>query len=195
MKEKTADRIRKSFMTLMEHHRYDDITISMITDRCHISRQAFYKYYMDKDDLCLRTSLYLSAHSFQMEEQFFWKDLILHMLQETKKYASYYRRVSLIDSRRMLFNQFYYYILYIYRNMICYRTKVFPENDLEMILQIYCRGGVQMYTEWVFAGMKESPEKVCELFDRSMPPEIHRLLIGEAFPKEISHLDGIQTIL
>lgn len=48
---KTMKNIRESFISLLEHKKFNDITVQNILDTALINRTTFYKYYKDKYDL------------------------------------------------------------------------------------------------------------------------------------------------
>lgn len=51
VRDKTKKKIASSLMNLVEKKPIDKITITDITVNCDISRQVFYRYFLDKKDL------------------------------------------------------------------------------------------------------------------------------------------------
>lgn len=47
MAEKTKMQILKSFSALLTNHELDKITVTMLVEECHISRQTFYYHFAD----------------------------------------------------------------------------------------------------------------------------------------------------
>ena len=49
-----SEKIENAFLSLLETHKYDDITISQICKRANINRSTFYCHYTDINDLIIK---------------------------------------------------------------------------------------------------------------------------------------------
>ena len=45
-------------------------------------------------------------------------------------------------------------------------------EDLQFLLEMYCRGSVYMTVKWVLTGMKDSPAKMSKKLVEAMPPRL-----------------------
>ena len=50
------------------------------------------------------------------------------------------------------------------------------DDDTSFLLEMYCRGSIEMTARWAVGGMKRSPEDMVELLIESMPTRLELLL-------------------
>lgn len=68
---KTMKNIRESFISLLEHKNFNDITVQNILDTALINRTTFYKYYKDKYDLAEQLATeFLKLSKKYLDERF-----------------------------------------------------------------------------------------------------------------------------
>ena len=165
----TRQRLMDSTEKLLYTVPYERLTIAKITEDCGVSRQVFYKYFLDKEDLFTQMSRHFLYTRFSMEQPFFWRSMVLHFLEE-----------------RVAYRCFLQFVLHLYRNMIVYKKGEPASPDEDVLLQIYCRGGIDYLVQWEREGMKIPIGIMLDSFEYSMPPRIHDLLTGSGFPPEIA---------
>ena len=70
----------------------------------------------------------------------------------------------------------YTHLIYrFYSDIICRKTGPL-DGDTQFLLEMYCRGSIQMTAQWAVSGMKRSPAQMVELLIESMPERLEVLL-------------------
>ena len=92
VRDKTKKKIASSLMNLVEKKPIDKITITDITVNCDISRQVFYRYFLDKKDLInwiyeedCGSVIYTGEEKFSIKS---WLNYIIDILAEKKNHIS-----------------------------------------------------------------------------------------------------------
>ena len=182
----TRQRLMDSTEKLLYTVPYERLTIAKITEDCGVSRQVFYKYFLDKEDLFTQMSRRFLYTRFSMEQPFFWRSMVLHFLEEQQKHRNFYMTAAHATDDRVAYRCFLQFVLHLYRNMIVYKKGEPASPDEDVLLQIYCRGGIDYLVQWEREGMKIPIGTMLDSFEYSMPPRIHDLLTGSSFPPKIA---------
>ena len=59
-----------------------------------------------------------------------------------------------------------------YRDLIGRRTSRPLSEELQFLLEMYCRGSVYMTVKWVLGGMKASPREMADKLVDALPPKL-----------------------
>ncbi len=180
-KKPTALRLMDAMEFLLEEHPYEKITISMLSAQCGVSRQVFYKYYKDKEDMCDKMARRFTYEGVPEDATVTWNSLILHFLKINTNHRQFYIRMARTGKRQLLYHSMVDMVLLLYRSMIESRQGYAMTHQQEFLLHSYCGGGIQMLVQWMYDYMPIPPEELCRLFEQAMPPQIHDLLVGYQF--------------
>lgn len=163
MKEQTITKqaIIYSFKKLMKEKQFDKISVSDITNTCHLNRQTFYYHFQDKYELMnwiyyneiflplvnkLETNDYDEAFKTMFKTMYNEKYLYMNALSMNTEYG---------------FKQYLYSVL---EELI----KMNIENKKSQDIKFYTYGLVGLIIEWVQSGMKENPDELanwtCKMF-------------------------------
>jgi len=164
----TKKAIAKGFKELMGFKHFDKITISDITNRCHLNRQTFYYHFRDKYDL-LNWIYYTEAICYLTEGLTFdnWSSRVCAMLTEMKRNDYFY--INAFKSSGSA--EFESYIHHAIRNMfVRIIDDVDPgleigREDRDFIADFYAYGVVGIIIDWAVGGMRESPESLRSRFE------------------------------
>ena len=120
VRDKTKKKIASSMMNLVEKKPIDKITITDITVNCDMTRQVFYRYFVDKYDLInwmyeedCGSVIYTGEENFSIES---WIKYLLDVLEEKKNFYIYAIRYDdsnkifenlILDNTRFYFNPFF----------------------------------------------------------------------------------------
>lgn len=63
-------------------------------------------------------------------------------------------------------------IMGFYQELITRRTHKPLEEDIQFLLEMYCRGSVYMTVKWVLSGMKQTPGEMAASLVEAMPPRL-----------------------
>ena len=80
------------------------------------------------------------------------------------------------DDANSLMRYDYDYIYRFYSDIITRKTHRPLEPDIAFLLEMYCRGSIEMTARWVMRGMELQPEKMVELLIEAMPSRLESLL-------------------
>jgi len=154
----------------------DDITIRQIVEPCGLTRQTFYRNFIDKYDLInwYFDKLLLESFSFMGSGRTITEGLVrkFHYIQEERIFfAAAFRS----DDQNSLKEHDFELILQFYRDLIRSKTGRCPDEETGFLLEMYCRGSIYMTVSWVIGGMKASPESMADLLVKAMPPKLERL--------------------
>ena len=66
-------------------------------------------------------------------------------------------------------------ILEFYTNIIKEKTGKSPNRDIVFLLEMYCRGSIDMTVEWVRKNMNMEPEEIANLLILALPRPLEEL--------------------
>lgn len=149
----TKQAIAQSFKELMKRKAFDKISISDITENCHLNRQTFYYHFQDKYELM--NWVYYNEIFVPLVEnlnetnfEFKFKQMFSKMLEEKDVYKN-----ALSMSAEYGFKQYLFSIL----KKLVY---IFMENKKSKDIEFYTFGLTGVIINWVDSGMKETPEEL-----------------------------------
>ena len=157
--EKTKYKLAASMKECMKQMPVDKITVKNIVEGCGVARQTFYRNFLDKYDLI---NWYFDKLVLQSFEQIGMGHTVGESL--TQKFRS--------DDRNSLKEHDFELILQFYQDLIGRKTSRPLGEDLQFLLEMYCRGSIYMTVKWVLTGMKDSPAKMSKKLVEAMPPRL-----------------------
>ena len=181
--ERTKYALANAVKDLMKTTPMDKITVSEIVAHCGTTRQTFYRNFKDKYDLVnwyfdkiVQKTIRQMGLSLTIEEGLIKK---LELMKEDR-----YFFISAFSSSdyNSLLHYDYGCIYHFFKETIRKREPV--PNDIDMLLQYYCRSALEMTGDWVLQGMKQSPRIMASLLIDLMPQKVYLCL---------HHLAGTQS--
>lgn len=76
------------------------------------------------------------------------------------------------DDHNSLKEHDYELIMVFYTRLITLNTKKELDEDIQFLLEMYCRGSVYMTVKWVLGGMKKTPHEMSEALAEAIPPKL-----------------------
>ena len=146
VRDKTKKKIASSMVELVEKKPIDKITITDITVNCDMTRQVFYRYFVDKYDLI----------NWMYEEDCgskSWIEYIIDILEDKK---SFYVHAIQDDSSKTFENLILDKTRFYLKKIIEYKTATELTKQLEFLIEMTARGLVEMI---IFEIEKEMPVK------------------------------------
>ena len=176
-RERTRYLLADSIKTLMETTPLDKITVKDIAAGCGVTRQTFYRNFMDKYDLVNWYFERLAQKSFkQMGVSLTLREGLLEKFRFLQAEKSFFTQAFRSHERNSLIQYDYECILKFYTGIIVRKTGEPLTPDMAFLLEMYCRGSIYMTVEWVNEGMKRPPEKMADLLIQAMPQPLEQLL-------------------
>ena len=174
--EKTKYILAENMKECMCHTPVDAITVRQITENCGLTRQTFYRNFLDKFDLINWYFGKILDQSFE------------HMGRETSVYDALVRKFTYIEQEKQFFSAAFRYdeqnslrehdfelILAFYENLIQEKTGCKMKEEMHDLLEMYCRSSVYMTVKWVLGKKMAAPEGLAELMVEAMPVKLKEL--------------------
>jgi hypothetical protein len=59
-----------------------------------------------------------------------------------------------------------------YTDLLIHRRQEPLSDEIQFLLEMYCRGSVYMTVKWVLSGMPQTPKEMAESLVEAMPPKL-----------------------
>lgn len=175
--EKTKYKFADAIKQLMQTATLDEITVTHIVALSGMTRQTFYRNFKDKYDLVNWYFERLAQKSFKqmgvsctlregLEKKFHF------ILNEKHFFAQAFQSR---DCNSVLHYD-YESILQFYTDIIVKKTGAPLSQDVRFLLEMYCRGSIDMTVQWATTGMTLSPERMAGLLVDALPDKLRELL-------------------
>lgn len=162
---------------LMKDHEYSEITVGMITAELGITRQGFYKYYRNKDDLCAKMFAHFGLSGLMMDEDFTIRELGMHYLSSVKEHNIFYSRVvESVSGEALLLSGFAVATKY-FSELAAYLLERPVNWEEEHIIKMYFFGVVGLVMDMMMQCKDMVEEEGFDLLWRAMPEEL-KVLFG-----------------
>ena len=156
--EKTKYRLARSMKECMKTMSVDNITVKQITENCGVTRQTFYRNFMDKFDLINWYFDKLLAKSFEhmgMGKTVY--DALVKKFTYIQEEHVFFAAAFKYDSQNSLRQHDFELILDFYENLICEKTGRIPDETIHCILEMYCQSSIYMTVKWVLGELECAP--------------------------------------
>lgn len=174
--EKTKFKLANAIKTCMRTTPVDRITVKDIVEGCGMTRQTFYRNFLDKYDLI---NWYFDKLVLQSFEQIGMGHTVGESLEQKFEFIlqekAFFTEAFRSDDHNSLKEHDFELILQFYLDLIGKRTSRPLESDIKFLLEMYCRGSVYMTVKWVLGGMKDSPKEMAGKLVEAMPPKLSTL--------------------
>lgn len=174
--EKTKYRLARAMKECMKTTSVENITVKQITEKCELTRQTFYRNFLDKYDLINWYFDVLAQMSFkQMGISLTLREGLIKKFEFIKGEGQFFAAAFSSESQNCLMEYDYQCIYQFYCDIIHKQGVDKIPEELEFLLRMYCRGSIAMTVEWATTGMKMSPEQLTDQLIDAMPPKLYDL--------------------
>ena len=177
--EKMKYRLARSMKECMKTMSVDNITVKQITENCGVTRQTFYRNFMDKFDLINWYFDKLLAKSFEhmgMGKTVY--DALVKKFTYIQEEHVFFAAAFKYDSQNSLRQHDFELILAFYSDRIQEKSRKPLSEDLKFLLEMYCQGSIYMTVQWVFGRVKRTPEELAADLVKAMPEELAGVFEG-----------------
>ena len=187
-KEQTKYRLAQAMKVCMKEKPVDRITVQEIVDVCGVTRQTFYRKFLDKYDLI---NWYFDKLLLESFAHMGSGRTILEGLERKFAYIQeervFFTAAFSSDDQNCLKKHDYSLILQFYSRQILEKTGRAPEGDIRFLLEMYCHGSIYMTVKWVLGGMPLTPAQMASGLVDAMTAKLVALflqlsLLPETFP-------------
>ena len=171
--EKMKYRLARSMKECMKTMSVDNITVKQITENCGVTRQTFYRNFMDKFDLINWYFDKLLAKSFEhmgMGKTVY--DALVKKFTYIQEEHIFFAAAFKYDNQNSLRQHDFELILAFYSDRIQEKSGKPLSEDLKFLLEMYCQGSIYMTVQWVFGRVKRTPEELAADLVKAMPEEL-----------------------
>ncbi|MCR5220151.1 MAG: TetR family transcriptional regulator [bacterium] len=181
MRKSTKEILAESFKELAEKKAADAITIREIVENCGFSPATFYRHFQNKYDLIawdyiksIRTIMkqigkngYTWKNVLVDGAAFFYsqKEYIKNLLQNTNGLDSFVRRMTAIN------------IELLKSEILKGSHEKILNDDLEILVKIYCHGIVQIICDLLVGNVYMTPEHLGDIFEKAVPEPLKPFLL------------------
>ncbi len=169
-------KLAEAMKSCMKTTSVENITVKQIVEVCGVSRQSFYRNFIDKYDL-------INWYFDRLLEQSFKEMGSGETIREglIKKFA-YIKQERLFftagfkgDDQNNLKDHDFIMIYEFYCNLIRKKTGENLDKHMRKLLEMYCQSSIYMTVQWLMKGMKENEEELADLMIDAMPGMLHDL--------------------
>jgi probable dihydroxyacetone kinase regulator len=167
IKHLLADSIKE----LMNEKPLQKITVQMIADNCHVTRQTFYHHFLDKFDLvnwifCTNIDSIVSGSPRELP----WRMVLAEMLLCMKREQKFYVNAMSCEGQNS-FHQFmteYTRVAYV-KELTRRLSSESLSDDMYFSIEFNSYGAVGVIYKWIRNNMSEDPHKLAKSIADNMP--------------------------
>lgn len=171
--EKTKYRLADSIKVCMKTRPADKITVQNIVDACGMTRQTFYRNFKDKYDLI---NWYFDKLVLESFAQIGVEKTVCQSLKEKFEFIKtekvFFTEAFRSDDYNSLKEHDFELIMGFYTELITRKRREPLSEEIQFLLEMYCRGSVYMTVKWVLSGMKQTPKEMANSLVEAMPPKL-----------------------
>ncbi|MBK5201897.1 MAG: TetR/AcrR family transcriptional regulator C-terminal domain-containing protein [Spirochaetaceae bacterium] len=167
-----------SIKSLMKKKSLDTISVAKVCEEANVSRQTFYRNFNDKyhlvnwyfHELCNKSFLLMGV-SLNLEEALCEKFTFI----ENEKV--FFSQAFKSDDCNNLMNYDFEMIYQFYESAIIKQIKKPLDENLAFLLEMYCKGSIDMTVKWATGYLDINKIKLVELLILSLPEGLKQYLI------------------
>ena len=163
---KTKKKIKETLLVILQTKMINDVSISEICNKAKINRNTFYAHFATPEAVLEEVANELLSEEYTILENYTrTKDIVVaackyinvhareHLILISNNVENYSIRKAIIYSQNAAFYK------------IDNRDKRVSPKRFKMIHTYIINGAVSIIKEWLYSGMKESPEEIGEMVD------------------------------
>ena len=174
--DRTKYKLAASIKECMKTTPVDRITVKDIVEGSGLTRQTFYRNFKDKYDLI---NWYFDKLVLQSFEQIGMGNTVGESLTQKFEFIlnekAFFTEAFRSDDYNSVKEHDFELILQFYKDLIARKTSRPLGEELEFLLEMYCRGSVYMTEKWVLGGMKDTPRRMSDKLVEAMPPKLEKV--------------------
>ena len=174
--EKSKYRLARSMKECMKTASVENITVRQITENCGLTRQTFYRNFLDKYDLINWYFDKLLTKSFEhMGRGKTVYDALVKKFTYIQEEQDFFAVAFRYDSQNSLRQHDFELILDFYEHMMKEKTGRKPEEKIHFLLEMYCQSSIYMTIKWVQGEIQCTPEGLAGILVEGMPEKLVKI--------------------
>ena len=156
----------------------ENITVKQITEKCELTRQTFYRNFLDKYDLINWYFDKLLTKSFEhMGRGNTVYDALVKKFTYIQEEQTFFAAAFRYDEQNSLRQHDFELILQFYENLIREKTGKVPGENVHYLLEMYCQSSIYMTVKWVTGGVTCTPEELASIIVDGMPEKLAEIFV------------------
>jgi len=183
VKDKTKHKIANSAIDLLKRKPLSKMTITDITSNCNMTRQIFYKYFIDKYDMI--DWIYIQDWNIailKVEKDFNFENFLLNILQILKEKSEFYSNALKTEDENSLEKLIFNRLIFVCSKLIAFKTGEIPTYKMEFLIKANCYSIVYSILDEIKSGMQKPSDQLKDWIIEAMPCEIKELLLNNSIP-------------
>lgn len=169
-------KLAEAMKECMKTSSVENITVKQIVDECGVSRQSFYRNFIDKYDLINWYFDRLLEQSFkEMGSGETIREGLIRKFEYIKQERLFFTAGFKGDEQNCLKEHDFIMIYEFYCTLIREKTGELPDYMIRKLLEMYCQASIYMTVQWLMKGMKESEEELADLMIAAMPMPLNEV--------------------
>lgn len=178
MAEETKLALAKAMEELMRSQSVEAVTVTDVARRANVTRQTFYRHFLDKYDLINWYFGKLLSRSFEhMGTGRTVREGLERKFEYIRAERVFFTAAFRADGTNSLKEHDVDAIMAFYSELIERKTGAPPEGETAFLLELYCRGSVAMTVRWVLGGMRAEPAELARFMVDSLPAPLRELFL------------------
>ena len=174
----TRYKFAKSIKELMHKQSLDKITVTDIVSNTTLTRQTFYRYFKDKYDLVNWYFRKMAEQSIaQMNKGASLKEGLMKKFQFIQEEKTFFTQAFKSNDYNSLVQYDFEYIYEFYKQMFEQKLNHQCDAKMDFLLQMYCRGSVDMTVDWVLNDMPIKKEEIVQYLMDAIPDKLEAYMI------------------
>lgn len=166
-------KLAKAMKICMKDTATENITVTQIVEICGVSRQSFYRNFIDKYDLINWYFDRLLEQSFkEMGKGKTIRDGLIKKFQYIKEERLFFTAGFKGNEQNNLKEHDFIMIYEFYCSLIREKTGEALSRHTRKLLEMYCQASIYMTVQWLLKGMNETEEELADLMIEAMPPAL-----------------------
>ena len=154
----------------------ENITVKQIVENCGLTRQTFYRNFLDKYDLVNWYFDKILTRSFvHMGQGKTVYDALVKKFTYIQEEQSFFAAAFRYDSQNSLRQHDFDLILAFYENLIYEKTGRHLEADTHFLLEMYCNSSIYITVRWVLGEISCTPQQLAQILVKGMPQVLEEL--------------------
>lgn len=176
--EKTRYRLAESMKECLASTEVENITVRQITEHCGVTRQTFYRNFLDKYDLINWYFDILLAKSFEhMGQGRTVREALVKKFTYIREEQAFFAAAFRYDEQNSLRQHDFELILQFYVHLIREKTGREPEKTIRYLLEMYCQSSIYMTIRWVTGEIACTPEELASILVDGMPEKLAEIFV------------------
>jgi len=168
--ETARTKIANALEECLQTKRLEKVTVAEIMRTANMTRQMFYHYFQDINELVYwMHNRHTLHHTAKFSEKKSFVETFGNALAEMREYKEFYKNIITYQEYPTFADSFYQEVI---EDVAHYIGKGRIDEELEFSLKIYWHGATDMLVDWIKNDMKCPPDIMAKRFYENMPKRL-----------------------